>query len=232
MHGLADQAEFYHRTIMRDEARVGGAAGRRQFRLASSHLGDRVRDCFGERAGLGDEHAGVRWFELEREFDLAARRFRRARFEQRLERVQTMAIVEPNIETRPRLAGNEIDGLVADIDRGEFEVRRLERRATLVERLRLQRADQRDDVAHRIVGALRIGDMAGLAGDDQRAVERAAATDLAMPPFMSTAPRPYNWPLSTAPENGGCDQAFSSPTGTTSVWPANIRCGPALPMRA
>ena len=35
VHGLADQAEFHHRAMMRDEARIGGAAGGGQFRLAA-----------------------------------------------------------------------------------------------------------------------------------------------------------------------------------------------------
>ena len=48
----------------------------------------------------------------------------------------------------------------------------------LVERLVHQRAHQRDQPAHRIVGALRIGDVALLAGHHQRAVLRAAPADL------------------------------------------------------
>ena len=53
-----------------------------------------------------------------------------------------------------------------------------ELRAALVERLALQRLDQLHQAADRIVGALRIGDVALLAGDDQMAVERAAPADL------------------------------------------------------
>src|SRR5262249_34439789 len=43
---------------------------------------------------------------------------------------------------------------------------------------RLQRRDQRDQPADRIVGALRIGDVALPAADNQRAVERTAAAGL------------------------------------------------------
>jgi hypothetical protein len=43
---------------------------------------------------------------------------------------------------------------------------------------------------------------------------------------------PVHHAASISAENGGCDQAASSPTGTTSVWPANIRCGPLEPSRA
>src|SRR5262249_54837585 len=53
-----------------------------------------------------------------------------------------------------------------------------------------------------------------------------------MPPFMSTAPRPYNSSPAISAENGGYFQAFSSPGGTTSVWPAKTRFGPAVPLRA
>ena len=44
---------------------------------------------------------------------------------------------------------------------------------------------------------------------------------------MSTAPRPNSTPSAMSPANGACDHAFASPVGTTSVWPANIRCGAA-----
>ena len=42
---------------------------------------------------------------------------------------------------------------------------------------------------------------------------------------MSTAPRPYSTPSAISPANGGCVHFASSPGGTTSVWPANTRCG-------
>ena len=67
---------------------------------------------------------------------------------------------------------------VADVDRGEFEVRWIEVVGAVVERRRHQRAHQLDQAAHRIVGELRIGDVALLAGDHQHAVERAAPADL------------------------------------------------------
>ena len=51
-------------------------------------------------------------------------------------------------------------------------------RAARLERLVHQRAHQLDQAAHRIVGAVRIGDVALLAGDDQHAVLRAAAAEL------------------------------------------------------
>ena len=48
----------------------------------------------------------------------------------------------------------------------------------VVERLGVDRADQRHEPAHRIVGQFRIRDVALRAGDDQRAVLRAAPADL------------------------------------------------------
>ena len=59
-----------------------------------------------------------------------------------------------------------------------------------------------------------------------------AATLQAMPPFMSTAPRPYRKPSLTSPENAPWVQALSSPGGTTSVCPAKVMCGAEVPMRA
>ena len=92
--------------------------------------------------------------------------------------IERVNVVEADVELRARLAGNEIDGLVADIDRSEFQVRRRKLRVAGIERLGLQRRDQRHQPADRIDRALRIGDMALLAGHDQMAVERAAPADL------------------------------------------------------
>ena len=101
----------------------------------------------------------------------------RAPLDQRLQRGRAVAVVVADVEPRARLAGNEVDGLVADIDRGEFQVRGIEVLAALVER-RLQRGDQRDQPADRIVGAIGIGDVALTAQHHERAVERAAAAGL------------------------------------------------------
>src|SRR4051812_15807048 len=49
---------------------------------------------------------------------------------------------------------------------------------TVVDRLRVDPDHECRDVAHRIVGKLRIGDVALRTGDDQRPVLRAAAPDL------------------------------------------------------
>ena len=82
----------------------------------------------------------------------------RAALDQRLERDGAVTIVIADVETRPRLARNQIDGFVADIDRGEFEMRRIEMGAAFIER-RLQRGNERDEPADRVVGAMGIGDV-------------------------------------------------------------------------
>ncbi|MNN60430.1 hypothetical protein D3C81_1756120 [compost metagenome] len=63
-------------------------------------------------------------------------------------------------------------------------------------------------------------------------MRETAATQAAMPPFMSTAPRPYRMPSRVSPSNGAAVQAATSPVGTTSVWPAKQRLGEAVPRRA
>src|SRR5690349_8468840 len=108
---------------MRDEARVRRTAAGGKLRPAAGHILNRLRDQLGEWTGLGDEDAGIRRLPLEREGNIAAGRFRRALLDQRLQRVERMAIVEADVEACPRLAGNEVDGLVADVDRREFEMR-------------------------------------------------------------------------------------------------------------
>src|ERR1017187_4645084 len=178
MHGLPDQAEFHHRAMGEDEARIGGAAAGGQFRRAAGDFLDRLGHQFGERARLGDEYPGVRWLPLERVVDLAAGRFDGALLDQLFQRIQRVLVVEADIETRACLAGNEIDRLVADVDRSEFQMRWREQRGTAIERLGLQRRNERHQPADRIFRPLRIGDMALPAGHDQVAVERTAAADL------------------------------------------------------
>src|ERR1019366_4226212 len=183
VHGLPDQAEFHHRAMGGDEARIGGAAAGGQLRRAAGDFRDRLGHQRGERARLGDEYPGVRWLPLERVADLARRRqisenFGGALLDQLFQRIQRVLVVEADVEARARLAGNEIDRLVVDVDRGEFQMRGREQRGTAIERLGLQRRNERHQPADRIFRPLRIGDMALPAGHDQVAVERAAAADL------------------------------------------------------
>jgi len=101
-----------------------------------------------------------------------------ALFDQFFERAERVGVVEANIEARPRFAGNEVDRLVADVDRDEFQMRRRKLRGPFIKRLALQRRYQRHQPADRIFRPLRIGDVALATGDDQLAVERTAPADL------------------------------------------------------
>src|SRR5262245_39692673 len=49
--------------------------------------------------------------------------------------------------------------------------------APVVERRRHERAHQRDQTTHRIVGALGVSDVSLFSGNDERAVERASPAD-------------------------------------------------------
>src|SRR5580704_17495715 len=154
VHGLPDQAEFQHRAIILDEARIRGTTGGREFRLTAGHFGDRGCGEIGEWARLCDEDVGVRRQPVEGIKHAAGRGVAGALFEQCLERSLAVAVVVADVEAGARFAGNEIDGLIPDVDRGELEVRRRELRAAVVER-RLQRGDERNKAADRIVGAVR-----------------------------------------------------------------------------
>ena len=116
----ADQAELEHRAIVLDEAGVRGAAGGRELRLrrsppapTTSRGTARPRSRTRPRSTAPSRCASAR----------ARGRRRRRALDQGLERGLAVAIVETDVEARPRLAGNEVDHGVADVDRGEFEVR-------------------------------------------------------------------------------------------------------------
>src|SRR5262249_17028066 len=130
-----------------------------------------------EWARRGEKHVGVRHTPVDTPPDTAGGR-RRAALDQRPQRLPAVAVVVADVEARPRLGGNEIDGLVADVDRREFEIRTVEMLRAVVERLRRQRGDQPDDSAARVVRQLRTGGGALRAGDNERAVLRAAPADL------------------------------------------------------
>ncbi len=87
-------------------------------------------------------------------------------------------VVEADVELRARLAGNDIDGRIADVDRAEFEIGAVEMRRARVEFMRGERRDDARDDRRGIFGAMRIGDMALLADDANAAIERAAPPDL------------------------------------------------------
>ncbi|GCC48855.1 hypothetical protein chiPu_0033194, partial [Chiloscyllium punctatum] len=174
VHGLADQAEFDHRAVARDEARVRGAARGRELRPAAGGLLDRGNREVGERSGLGDEHVRVRRLPVDMRADAVAAGLRQPFVDQLPEALLRMVVVVADVELGARLAGDHVARGVADVDGGEFEVAGLELRAAVIERLVAQRHDQPGDVGHRVRGAVRIGDVALHAVDHQRAGLRAA----------------------------------------------------------
>ena len=178
MHGLADQAEFDHRTIGGDEACIRRAAAGGEFGLAARDLLDRRDNKIGEGAGLGHEYIGVRRLPHDPCANAIAASFREPLLDQRFQALLVMEIIETDVEPGASLARDHIAGGVADIDRGEFEVGGLELRAAVIERLVAQRHDQPRNIRHRVRGAMRIGDVALHAVNMQRARLRAAAADL------------------------------------------------------
>jgi cephalosporin hydroxylase len=57
----------------------------------------------------------------------------------------------------------------------------------------------------------------GLTILDADSTAETAETQAAMPPFMSTAPRPNSTPSLTSARKGSADQPSAAPVGTTSV---------------
>src|SRR5947209_12165266 len=178
MHGLADQPEFDHRTIMRDEACVGRAAAGVEIGLSPRDLLDRRHHQLGESSGLGDEHAGIGRLPHDAGANPVAGSLRHPRLDQTLQGLVAVTVVEADVEFRARLRRDHIGRGIADIDRGEFEVGGLKVRAAVVKLLLAQRYDKRRDIRHRIRRAMRISHMALHAVDDQRARQRAAPPDL------------------------------------------------------
>jgi hypothetical protein len=125
-----------------------------------------------------NSNTGVRGLPTEFESYLSACGFRGALFDQLFQRIERVLVVEADVKACAGFAGDQIDGLVADIDRREFKMRRCELCAALVKRLALQRCDKRNEAANRIFGALRIGDVPLFAADNQMAVERTATAHL------------------------------------------------------
>src|SRR3546814_10030603 len=68
-------------------------------------------------------------------------------------------LVEADRQARPRRSGDDVVRAVADLDIGKFDVRRLEPRGPLVERDRVDRGQDLDQLGNRIVGEVRIGDV-------------------------------------------------------------------------
>ena len=89
-----------------------------------------------------------------------------------------MEIVEADIELRAGFRRDHVESAVAGFDRGNLEVRSVKILRALVERFLDQGRDGAHQLGHRVVGKMRIGDVALLPADDQCAGERAPPADL------------------------------------------------------
>ena len=165
VHGLADQAEFHHRAVFRDEPRVRRSARGRKFRPAPGLGLDRLGRQLGEGAGLGDEGKGVAGIEGQFEF------FRRPRTSSR-RRISALRLsgVQWSLKrTLNRTRASPGMTLVAALPMSMEVISRLEasnQSRARVERCRHQRAHSASSMRNGIVGALRIGDMALLAAHE------------------------------------------------------------------
>src|SRR5215475_8555620 len=133
MHGLPHEAEFEYRAIILDEARVRRAAAGRKLRLLAGHILDRCGHQLYERARLGHERVRIRRFPLDVPADAPGRRLASALLDQHPERSVAVMVVEADIEARSRVARDEIDDRIADVDRGELEIRGIELGAAVIE---------------------------------------------------------------------------------------------------
>ena len=166
MHGLADQAEFHHRAILRDEARIGCTAAGGEFRLAAGGLGTASATRSVNGPGLTANTPAFDGSHLNANFifppaALAARRSIRALSESSvclsLKRILKRARASPGIRLTVLLpTSTEVNS--------RCEGRK--QRAAFVERLGLQ-GPTRSSTSPRIGLSARsgIGDMALLAGD-------------------------------------------------------------------
>ena len=137
MHGLPDQAEFHHRAkcVMKRASEVPPVVDSSGLRPVTSLTAFATSSVNGpglvtNTSAFDGSHSNAKLY-------FAAGGLGRALLDQRFQRLRAYAVVEADVEARPRFAGNEIDGLVADIDRGEFQMRGWKLRAAVVERLGL-----------------------------------------------------------------------------------------------
>ena len=95
------------------------------------------------------------------------------------QRVTRLLVVEADVEPRARRAGDDVGGGIADLDVGDFEVGGLEPVIAVVE-VPAASADRGCATSrrHRIVGEVRVGDMALRAGHLDPGIDRSAPADL------------------------------------------------------
>ena len=128
MHGLADEAEFHHRAFLDDEPRVRGAARGGELAAAmpvsaSIGLGDEIRR---RRSGGVRKATALVGSNVQAVADVVAGRLPQAPAisSSRVSGVQM--IVEADVERGAGLGGDDVGGRIADVDRGDLEVRGVE----------------------------------------------------------------------------------------------------------
>ena len=97
--------------------------------------------------------------------------------------------VETDVEQEPDLGGDDVRRRIADIDADHFEVRRIEVGIARVERRVVQRREHRGERPDRVVGDVRIGDMALAAVQRQPPRQRARRPCLIVSPSVFDAGR-------------------------------------------
>ena len=132
------------------------------FGVDAGRLFDRARDEVGERPARGQERDGVGRIEGQR-IARALRRRGDAPLDLGAERRRRPAVVEAHVEDEAHFAGNDVGRRIADVDADDLEIGRVEVGRAGIERRRLQRVEHRRERADRIVGEMRIGDVALLA---------------------------------------------------------------------
>src|SRR5512133_1087553 len=117
MHALPHQGEVDHRAVILDETRVGGTAASGELGLLSGHVLDGRADEIEKRARLDHERIGIRRLPFDVPADAPRGRVGGTLFNQYFEGGLAVTIIEADVEPGTRLAGDEIDDRVADVDR-------------------------------------------------------------------------------------------------------------------
>ena len=133
-----------------------------------------ARDDLVDRPGRGQEGLA-----RDLRLDRRARRRRLGGAADQLDQVvAAVEVVEADVELGAGAAGDDVGRLARGLDRGDFEVGGLEGVVAVVELERLERGEHPRQLRHRIVGAVRVGDVALHAGHRDPHVDRAAPADL------------------------------------------------------
>ena len=159
MHGRVDEAEFDHRADVLDEARVGGAPAGRELRAPPRHVRDGVGDEVGERPALGQKRDRIGGIEGQREAPAPRRRLD-APLDLGRERLRRPASLKRMLKTSRTSPGMTFAaGLpTSTLTTSRFDGSKSGPPASSGGAM--QGGENRGERANRIVGEMRIGDMA------------------------------------------------------------------------